>query len=91
MCDFAAYTALGRPITGVEYIKLQNGPAPKILLSVREELLTANDAVIKLESMGYDRQDQQRLIALRPPKPIFSAEELDIIGQVLRLNNPPIW
>src|SRR5690348_3295402 len=37
--DFLAFRDHGEPITGAEYFALENGPAPKALLPIREEMI----------------------------------------------------
>jgi len=80
--DFAHVRRTGRPITGAEYQKLPQGPAPRRLLPVRKGLVDAGDAEIRAESyLGYE---QHRLIAKRPPDlSLFSPEELDSVDRVL--------
>ena len=34
--DFSAYVRWGTPITGAEYIRLDRGPAPKLMAPIRE-------------------------------------------------------
>ena len=36
--DFLAYAETGEPITGLEYMRLGNGPVPKRLMPVREDM-----------------------------------------------------
>ncbi len=45
--DFTSYMKFRRPITGVPYMKLPKGPAPKHLVPVREEMLRNNEIVIR--------------------------------------------
>jgi hypothetical protein len=48
--DFIAYAKYGQSITGEDYFKLENGPAPKYLLEARGELVEEGRAVIKFKS-----------------------------------------
>lgn len=63
--DFGHVRAYGRPITGAEYQKLPNGPAPRRLLPVRAALVASGAAQIREELyLGYT---VKRLVALREP------------------------
>jgi hypothetical protein len=80
--EFAAIRALGRPITGVEYQRLERGPAPRRLLPVRDRLVSTGAAEIKRETyLGFR---QNRLIPLRNADvTLFAPEEIEIVDQVL--------
>lgn len=80
--DFAHVRRTGRPITGAEYQKLPQGPAPRRLLPIRDRLVEAGEAEIRRESfLGYE---QHRLVATREPDlSIFEPEELESVEGVL--------
>lgn len=80
--DFQAYVHLGEPITGVTYIKLDNGPVPEDFYSVRAEMLAAGDIIIK-SRQRYEHV-QERVIALRMPQlALFTAEEISLVDEVI--------
>ena len=81
--DFIAYGKLGKAITGQEYFKLENGPAPRRLLPVRSKLEEQGRAAVqKLERYGFT---QQRLVALEEPDlSDFTGEEIAIVDDVIR-------
>ena len=80
--DFISYARTGRPITGVEYHRLGNGPAPKRLLPVRKKLIAKKDAVVK-ERPIYNRT-QIRLIPLREAKyDLFTAEQIALVDEII--------
>jgi hypothetical protein len=59
-------TKVGKPVTGQDYQRLPNGPAPRRLLPVQNELIQNGEAVPQIcDCHGYV---QKRLIALREPK-----------------------
>lgn len=80
--DFAAFRQLGAPITGADYMKLPEGPAPREFLRARQSLLA--DGSIGIESrplMGYI---QQRVVAHRPAdQTLFSPDELAVVDEVI--------
>ena len=80
--EFAHVRAHGRPITGVEYQKLEHGPAPRRLVPVRRRLEDGGDAVVVEETyLGYL---QKRLFAKRGADvSVFSSEELVVVDQVI--------
>lgn len=80
--DFAHFRRTGRSITGAEYQKLPQGPAPRRLLPVREKLLRDHSVELRIETfLGYT---QHRLVPLRDADAaIFSAEELETVDEVL--------
>lgn len=82
--EFSAVRLFGRPITGVEYQRLDNGPAPRRLLPVRERLVADGSAELRTATaFGFA---QQRLIPLRDPDvSAFSPDELQLVDQVVEL------
>jgi len=79
--DFLTYGHLGKPVTGVEYQKLEWGPAPRRLLPIQRELEDDGDAKVVPLSYGYT---QKRLVALRTPNlDEFSAPEIAIVDAII--------
>lgn len=80
--DFIAYRLLGNSITGADYQKLDEGPAPVQLLASRKELI--KDKSAKIEFRPYFNVVQQRLIAKRKPDlSKLHKREVDIVDEVL--------
>ncbi|MFV0317705.1 MAG: Panacea domain-containing protein [Microthrixaceae bacterium] len=80
--EFAHVRRHGRPITGAEYFRLDQGPAPRRLKPVRQRLLDSGDAELVVEDfLGYSLQ---RLVPLRAPDlSRFDRLELQTIDDVL--------
>jgi hypothetical protein len=81
--DFAAMRRLGHAITGAEYQKLPQGPAPRRLVPVRAQLVGTGDARLeeRTDAFGFVHQD---LIPQREPRTeLFSAEELEIVDEII--------
>jgi hypothetical protein len=82
--EFSSVRMTGVPITGVEYQRLDNGPAPRRLLPIRAALI--EDGAAELRHATVFGFAQQRLIALREPDMSqFSIDEVAIIDQVVDL------
>lgn len=81
--DFFFYGYKQRGITGVEYQKLPNGPAPRRLLPVRQEMMDSGELVIQevpLQS-GFV---QKRPVNLRAPDlSVFTGEEIALVDSVI--------
>ncbi len=83
--DFDAYRLLHQPISGATYRKLSEGPAPKELVSSRDELI--EQGRIELEERPYFNRTQKRLVltqgeAANPE--IFSVDERQVVDQVIQ-------
>lgn len=82
--DFIAYGRTGGSITGHEYQKLANGPAPRRFLPILEEMQKSGDC--SEQERKYFGYTQKRVVALREPDlSNFSGEEVAIVEDVLRM------
>ena len=63
--DFMSYLVRGKSITGQEYFALEEGPAPKRLLPIREDMKDKGEIAIK--KVNYFGFPQERVVALRMP------------------------
>ena len=84
LADVLAYAALNKPITGAEYFKLERGPAPRLMLPIREEMIRDNDIVmITRQSYGLPHD---RIIAKRAPDlSEFTGHEIALVNDVIEL------
>lgn len=82
--DNINYLKTGRPISELKYIKQEHGPTPdpSIFLSLREEMISANDVdIVTVEFFG---RNQKKMLAKREPNmSLFDSEEIEIIDQLL--------
>lgn len=85
LSDFLAYARLGAPITGVEYMKLPLGPAPKYLAPIREEMVRRGDiALEKRDVFSFPENPQVRIVPQRRANlSLFTAEEIAFVDSVL--------
>jgi len=82
-CDFLAYRAHGRSISGQRYFKLPYGPAPRSLKPAISELV-AEDSCIEIEKIRFGRP-QKRVIARREANvEAFTPTEIALTGSVIR-------
>ena len=81
--DFLAFAETGRPITGVQYMRIPNGPVPRRLLPVRSKLEAAGSLAVETVMLrsGYP---QKRTVALRKADlSAFTAEQIEIVDRVI--------
>jgi uncharacterized phage-associated protein len=81
-CDFYAYRKAWRTITGVNYQKLENGPAPRCMLPVRAEMVEAGELrIVPTEYFGFP---QERVVALRPADlSSFGEDMVSVVDRVI--------
>lgn len=80
--DFLFYQKTGRSITGQEYQRLPNGPAPRRLVPVRDALKKAGDLALK--SRYVEGLEQVRAIAIREADlSSFSGGEIAMVNYVI--------
>lgn len=79
--DFDAYRRLGQSITGATYQRLEEGPAPRELLPVRERMIGES---IEIRTTPVGNHKQHRIVALvEPNESLFTEAELRIVDQVI--------
>lgn len=81
--DFLSFELRGKPVTGVRYQRLPNGPAPKAMLPRLRELESQQDLVVR--TTDFLGRPQKRPIPLRAPDlSIFSADDIAFLAQIIR-------
>jgi hypothetical protein len=81
--DFLFYAYNDRGITNVEYQKLPNGPAPRRLLPVRDELIKNGELAVQ-EVALKSGHTQKRTVNLRKANlTIFSGAEIAQVDRVI--------
>jgi uncharacterized phage-associated protein len=83
-CDFFAYAALGKPITGARYAVWDKGPSLARFYELLDELKADGDAAMQeVDHFGFP---QHRMLALRKPRlSRFNGDEVALIREVLQL------
>lgn len=80
--DFLAYGVLGKPITGVEYVKRQFGPVPRLFPVYRDNMQQAGE--LTFEERPYGSWTQRRAVPLREADlDLFTAREIAIVDNAL--------
>lgn len=85
LADFWSYGRMGEPITGVEYMKLRNGPAPRPLVPIRNEMVNGGELAIQ-ETALTEEISRKRPVNLRSANlSVFSAQEIALVDEVITL------
>ena len=80
--DFLSYARHGTPITGVEYQRIKNGPAPKRLVPIRNQLAANNDAAVQKRT--YFKRIQNRVVPLRDADySLFTGEQIALVDEMI--------
>jgi hypothetical protein len=82
--DFIAFSEYNEPITGVPYMRLDNGPVPQQMVPVLRALEDRNRIAIRTRKVySFERQ---RVVALTDANlDIFKAREIAIIDELIRV------
>lgn len=81
--DFTAYAQWGKPVTGVQYFALENGPAPRPMKKLLRFMKEQGEIVIR--EKDYYGLEQQRVFPLRSPDlSRFSVDELNLLFHLIQ-------
>jgi hypothetical protein len=81
--DFIAYAHWGKPITGVEYFALENGPAPRAMKKLLR--LMREQGEIAIREKDYFGHEQHRVIPLRAPDTgSFGKDETELLFRLIQ-------
>lgn len=78
--DFDAYEQLGKPVTGLHYVKLQFGPVPvqESFLKITNDMKQNGELEVLVRE--YHARKQKRYIALQDPRlEVFTQKEKELI------------
>jgi len=82
--DFLSYAHYSESITGMEYFKLQHGPAPRRLVPVREQMKREGD--LGIQELPIGSGIERRPVNLRAPDlAVFTAREIALVDAVIEL------
>jgi Protein of unknown function (DUF4065) len=81
--DFSAYLTFGESITGQQYFRLPNGPAPKRLVPVTLRMQDKDDLAFK--QVPFFGHMQKKPLALRQPDvSVFTPQEVDLVHKLIQ-------
>jgi hypothetical protein len=81
--DFLAFARFGKPITGFEYQRERNGPVPKRLVPIRNEMMKQGDLALQPVTL-VDGRIQQRAVNLREPNlDVFTPEQIALVDSII--------
>jgi hypothetical protein len=81
--DFMAYAITGEPITGLEYQKIQNGPAPRRLVPLRQQLIDEQALGIQEIPLKSGKIQHRTVNLRRPDLSVFTADQISIVDHVI--------
>jgi len=81
--DFLAYAEFGEPITGVEYMRLDNGPVPRRLLPVRERMIADQELAISSVRCPGGHTEKRPVPLREADLNRFSSEEIALVDWVI--------
>jgi Antitoxin SocA-like, Panacea domain len=80
--DFRSQRRRGRPITGVPYFRLQQGPAPRNMVPIMNEL--HQEEAVRTQRRLVGGREQKRPVALRLPNlERFDGLDIAIVDEVI--------
>jgi len=82
-CDFLAFRAYGKSITGQRYFKLPYGPAPRALKPAIKELVD-EEACIEVSRTHFGKTQHRIVVRREANVEVFAPYEVAIAGAVLR-------
>ena len=85
LADFTAYKSFGQPITGSEYMRLPNGPAPRRLKPVRQQMVEDGDIKVIEQDLGSPLfKPMQKIVPLRKADVShFTADEIVLVDTII--------
>lgn len=84
--DFLWYKKTGKPITGAEYMRLENGPAPKRMLPIQQQML-ANQDIAVIKKIFPSGREQHRIVAQEKADldMYFTPAQIALVDAVIRI------
>jgi hypothetical protein len=80
--DFISFTKYGEPITGVEYMRLGQGPVPKRMKPISSEMQAQHK--IFIQKRDYFGHEQQRVIPMNEANlDIFKPRDIALVDEVI--------
>ncbi len=81
--DFLAYANLGKAITNFDYQKLPNGPAPRRLLPIRDQMVADHELVLQQIRLLSGNIQKRTVNVRQPDLRIFTGEEIALVDEII--------
>jgi hypothetical protein len=81
--DFLAHATLKAPITGVEYLALEAGPAPRPMPAVREEMMSDRQVAEEVRIVGGGYTEKRLVATEKADLGLFTAAEIALVDAVI--------
>jgi len=81
--DFLAFAEFGKPVTGVEYMRLDQGPVPRRLVPVRERMIEAKELAIAAARCPGGHTEQRPVPLREADISMFSPEEIALVDWII--------
>jgi uncharacterized phage-associated protein len=85
LADFWAYANFGNPITGVEYMRLPHGPAPRPLIPIRRQMENAGELAIQETALDPEMKRKKPINLRAADLSVFDAEEIALVDKVIEV------
>lgn len=83
LSDFLAFAHYGEPITGFEYQKLEQGPAPRRLLPVRKQMIENKELGLQEVPLKSGNTQLRTVNLRRPNLAVFKPEHIAVVDTVI--------
>jgi hypothetical protein len=87
-CDFEAFRKFGKAITGKEYQKLDEGPAPRCMLPIMEEMINIDKSMVISKATYFDKSQNRPIPLLDPKTDIFTPGEIELVDEIIERYRP---
>lgn len=84
--DFYWYKHHGEPITGVEYMHLDKGPAPRRMVPIRNQMIDNNEIIV-IKNEFPNGKAQQRIVAQQKANldQFFTSEQIAFVDRLISM------
>lgn len=81
--DFESFAQRGQPVTGRQYQRLKQGPAPVEMLPVLNELQADGALIIQKRLQQFNREEQRPVALADPVLSFFSKQDLEYLDRAI--------
>ena len=81
--DIISYAVTGSPITGVEYLALDAGPAPRRMPEIKQAMIVSGEIAEQIVEAPGGYTEKRIVATTKPDLSLFSAQEIAIVDFVI--------